>query len=251
MRTITLVSATFLLGSLACSSNGRSLSQERPVSTLSQALNAADADTAAADAATSSASQVGTAFPSHAAAASASLNTLRHLVARGDPQIRGFRSVEEVGQAAVSAPMPMFMVKSALRTYQRSQDPRTLMFDRQTMMYPVAVDGDVRTSVVVLKRADGLWEAVEFGNMNLVKAACGFRQRVITSRGIAETALSLVYVPMVEAYLLAHQEKGGLMMTPLNDTAGSALHAGDTYTAEDVFVALQPVAAQAPKIGND
>ncbi len=243
MKLHNLITATFLLGIGACSSPVGSVSEDGPVSKQDQALTASSPSSSAATATTRS---------SHAAAAAASLDTLARLVAKDEPKKRGFQSTAEVTSATLSAPLPVFMVGLYdLREYHPGQDPRPLLFDKQEVMYPISVSGEVRSSVVVKKRANGQWEPAEFGRMYVANAAHVGRQHVSRKRGIAEAALSLIEIPTVHARLLAHDERGVLMLTPIYDVPGTALHAGDTLPASEVFATLQPLAAQVdPSVPN-
>ena len=178
-----------------------------------------------------------------AEAASASLAPLKALVASGRPGSRGFRSAAEVGSASLAASFPVFFVAlNNLQAYQAGQDPRVLLIDKQEVMFPVLVDEEVRSSVVVRKRTDGLWEASEFGRGNVVKAVVGIRSSVVNKRQLANTDLSLVEIPTLHARLLAHDESGLLMLTPVFDVQGTDLHAGETRSAGEVLSALQPLA---------
>jgi hypothetical protein len=181
----------------------------------------------------------------HAAAATASLATLAELAAKGPPGRRGFNSIGEVQFATLATSLPVFMVRlDSLRAYQSGQDTRALLFDKQEVMYPITVNGEVRSSVVTRKRADGLWEAAAFGRGNVAKAVHIGRQGVSANRGIAESSVSLIEIPTLSARLLGHDERGVLMLTPVYDVPGTAFHAGETHSASEVFAALQPLAAQ-------
>jgi hypothetical protein len=95
---------------------------------------------------------------------------------------------------------------------------------------------------VVKKRGSGLWEAGEFGRGELVKALDTNRQVVLGKLGTKGTNPALVEIPTLGANLLAYSDNGVLMLEPLYDIQGTALHAGSVYLASDVFTALHPLA---------
>ena len=133
---------------------------------------------------------------------------------------------------------------NGLRGYQSNQDPHALLIDEQQTMYPLAINEEVRTSVVVKQRADGHWEAAEFGHMNLVKAAHARRRDVSVRRQVTEADLSLIEIPTLGAVFLGHDEKGAMMLTPVYDVPGTTLRSGETHRASEVFETLRPLAAQ-------
>ncbi len=131
-----------------------------------------------------------------------------------------------------------------LKVYQSGSDPRAMLVDKEEVLYPVAVGGDVRSSVVVRKRANGQWEAAEFGRGNMVKSVVAARLGVSTRMGIAETSFLLVEIPTLAARLVGYDVNGALMLTPVYDVPGTTLHGGVTYSASDVFTVLQPLAVR-------
>lgn len=177
----------------------------------------------------------------HAAVAAASLETLAHLVT---PQkLLGFKAATEVASGSLADPLPMFMVGlDALRTYRPGDDPRPLVLDQATALYPVIVGGEVRSSVL-FRKVDGDWKATQFGRANLAKFAHEGRRRVSAARGVAESGVSIVEIPTMSAQMLGHEEGGVPMLTALLDVPGTDIHAGATLRASDVFAKLQPLAA--------
>lgn len=176
------------------------------------------------------------------AVAAASLGTLAELVGKEQPERRGFRSLAEVQTATLAGFLLVFMVHlDSVSSYRPGQDVHALLIDKQEVMSPLAVGDEVRTSVVVKRRVDGRWEAAEFGHGKLVKAIHAGRRSVYKTRGITEENLALIEIPMLATHLLGHDENGVLMLTPLHDIAGTALHAWDTRDAREVFAMLQPL----------
>jgi hypothetical protein len=131
-----------------------------------------------------------------------------------------------------------------LIAYRPGQATRSLLRDKQEVMYPVTVGGEVRSSIVVKRRADGQWEPAEFRHGAAAKTADAARRNVSARRGIAGGNLVLVEIPALEARLLGHDEHGVLMLTPIDAVTGTALKAGETHSAAEVFSTLQPVALE-------
>jgi hypothetical protein len=185
----------------------------------------------------------GASAPTHAEAAAASLQTLAHLVSA--QQTLGFQSASEAASASVANPLPMFMVGlQPLRAYRAGDDPRSLLMDEGSFLYPVMASGSVRSSVVVRKVAGGGWKGTQFGRPTLAKSAVEGRTRVAATRGVAKSAVSYVEVPALLVRMLGHEESGVLMLTALLDVPGTDIRAGTTLPAADVFAKLQPNAVR-------
>jgi hypothetical protein len=182
----------------------------------------------------------GVSAATHAEAAAGALKTLAHLATA--QRSLGLRSESEAASASVAEPLAMFMVGlEPLRLYRAGDEPRALLVDEGSFLYPVTAGGDVRGSVVVRKAAGG-WKATQFGRAALAKAAVEGRSRVAATRGVAESAVSVVEVPALLVRLLGHDENGILMLTATGDVPGTDIHAGTMLPAADMFVKLQPSA---------
>jgi hypothetical protein len=181
----------------------------------------------------------------HAAAAHASLGTLANLVESDRPEKRGFKSTAEAKSSQLATAVPVYMVGlDKLSDYDSSQDPRELLLDLEEAMYPVTVGGEVKSAVFVRKRANGQWEAAEFGRANLAKAVHSHRGAVAARRRVAEADLKMVDIPSLGAKFLGHEEKGELILSAVNDVPGTTIKSGETRPARDVFSTLQPIAEQ-------
>ncbi len=242
MRHMTLMIAALLAGATACSSEGSAPGSSSNAARAAQPV--ASNAVVGPNRLTASAPGGGGA-PTHAAAASASIDTLAKLVSQGQPESRGFHSVDEVQAAVLAVPLPMYLLGLyPLRDYRTGQDPRALLIDEEAVLYPLTVGGEVRTSVVVKKRPGDVWEASSFGHANLAKAAHAGRRGVSAARGVAEGSMSLVDVPTLGARLLSHEENGVPMLTPLFDIPGTEFHARVTRRADEVLAALRTLAEQ-------
>jgi hypothetical protein len=181
---------------------------------------------------------------SHALAAAESLSVVKALVAKGRPRSRGFQSVDEVGAARLTHPLPMFMVGlDRLREY-KGGDVRALLIDEEQVMYPLAVNGQARAALVVRKRADGHYSASSFGDTVIAGMVQQARQGLTKARGIAESDFRLIAIPVMGAKFLGHEEGGALMLTALYDLPGTSFRQGEAHRAEEVLAAFQPLAAK-------
>ena len=235
-----ILTATLLVSLSACGSQSGSNTQDAPAVTEKQALTTAPTQPTAARS-----------MHPHDAALAA-LPTLHELVASGTPHRRGFRSVEEAKSATLADSLPMYMIGlSDLTAFRPGQNVRALLMDMQEQMFPLAVDGDVRTSVIVRKRTGDIWEATQFVHGPVGKAVHDSRANVSKARGIDATKLILIEIPALTTRLLGYDENGTLMVTPVYDVPGTSLHADGSYKASDVFALLQPLAAQVdPNVPN-
>ncbi len=235
-RTIFLTA--ILLGAAGCASRADSSAVDETPASKSVSTSAL-APTAASTPAATPTPRTGSA--THAAAATASLKTLAHLVS---PQkTLGFQSASEVASASLANPLRMVMVGlDPLKAYRAGDDARPLLLDEGTVIYPVTVGGDARSSVVV-RQENGVWKTTQFGRPVLAKLAHEGRARVTAARGVAESDVALVEIPTLSTRMLEHEEKGVPMLTALLDVPGTDLRAGTTLPAADVFAKLQPLAA--------
>lgn len=219
---LSILLTTILLGAAGCASHADST-----VSTETPASAPAPAPVSGA---------------AHATAAAAALKTLAGLVK--PEKTLGFHSPSEVALASLAEPLPMLMVGlNDLRGYRAGDDPRPLLRDEGTVMYPVTVGGEVRSSVI-LRRVNGDWKATQFGRSNLAGFAQAGRKQVASARRVPESGVSLVEIPTMSARMLEHEENGVPMLTSLLDVPNTDLRAGMTLTAAGVFAKLQPLAAQ-------
>jgi hypothetical protein len=180
----------------------------------------------------------------HAEVANGSLRTLHALVQSGNPKLRGFQSADEVSTATLAVPLRMVMIGlNSVRAYRSGDDPRALLIDEESVMYPVVVAGEVRSSIVVRRRA-GAWEAAAFGNASLAQASVTGRQQIEANREVSGLDTFLVEIPALSVRMLGHDEGGTSMLTPLDDVKGSDLRAGQTLPAAEVLAKLVPLAQQ-------
>lgn len=241
MRYVTQFAASVLLCAVACSVDGESgeVLDNSLHSGAGAAMGAGVADTYKTRVA--AASTLDTTMP-QAKAAIEGVGKLAELVSNS-PEMRGFRSVEELGAAVIEHPMPTYFVGvNALRAYEEGQDPHQLLTDRRMEMFPVTVAGEVRTAVFVDNMGGDRWKAGMWGYRKLASAAHEHRRRVMATRGLSSDRLLLVEMPSLSARFLGHDEDGQLMLTPLQDVPRTTFRAGETRQAREIVTVLQPIA---------
>lgn len=156
----------------------------------------------------------------------------------------GFRSVDEARLAAADAPVAVYMVRlDQLRAFQPAQDPRELLMDLQTAVYPVRVGGEVR-GVLELHRQGDAWRPRSIGNPAHGRILDGVRGRVAAAHRVAAESFIEVRIPALNAYFLGHEGKGDLLLTPMLDDEALGLKAGQALPAAELFQLLQPRALQ-------
>jgi hypothetical protein len=99
-------------------------------------------------------------------AAQQALATFPKLVTPANLQALGFQSTNELLALQIADPLPMFRLRmDQLSGYRTNQDPNGLLLDTRSVLFPVTVTQQVRSSVLVRKHPDR-WKAVSFGGRN-------------------------------------------------------------------------------------
>jgi hypothetical protein len=169
-------------------------------------------------------------------AAEEALKTLEELVTQENYEAMGFTSPDEVSKAQLGAPMTVYRVQlDQLREYAPGEtEPEALLVDVSRALYPVTVDGEVRSSVAV-EGPEGEWRGTDFGAPSLIKALSQYRQ--------SESDF-VVHVGFVGLYFVGLQNEEGLLLTPLLDDPDLGFVAGEPLPADEVFRALLPIAQE-------
>ena len=88
----------------------------------------------------------------------------------GEEPDYGFATAEEARRAQLGEPFRLHVVTpTALRTWQPGEDAATLLSETDMWYFPIAVDGVVR-SILVVDRTPAGWEAVSLGYAPLAAA---------------------------------------------------------------------------------
>jgi len=175
------------------------------------------------------------AMPQASEAASHALGVLRQLVTAENYRAMGFDSPDEVRQAEVGDPLPVANIElEDLRKYQPGPDPASLIKETNQTVYPVTVNGAVKSSLTLVKTATG-YEPAAFGNSDVAKRLGRYRQA-------GGPKAIVVRVPALNFYFVGQQTPEGLVLTPIVSDPRLRLAEGQPVAAEQVLTELVPVA---------
>jgi hypothetical protein len=166
-------------------------------------------------------------------AAQGGLATLRQLVTDQNFREMGFDSRDDVGRAAVAPPWTMFNIGlDQLKRYQRGADVNALLTASAETIFPVTVNGQVKSSITVTK-ADAGFKPSSFGNAALVKAIAPHTQAA---------GSFIVRVPAFNMYYVGTRVDGRLMLTAIIDDTRMKTQVGVAVPAEQVLEELARIA---------
>jgi hypothetical protein len=167
------------------------------------------------------------------AAASDALGVLRKLINEQNYKGMGFDSVDEVKQAELAPPLDVYNIGlDQLRAYKVGENADSLLTKTSETIYPVAVNGQVKSSVTIVKKNEG-YQPSSFGNAPIVKDLTRYRK---------EESDFAVRVPALNMYFLARHVENHLLLTPIVEDPRLKLHAGEAVPAETVLEQLVPIA---------
>lgn len=177
--------------------------------------------------------------------ASRSFSTLQKIVTEQNFKTMGFESVAEVTSATLGQPIHVYMVQlDDLRAYKQGIDPNTLLKSLNKEIFPVLVNEQVRSSVIVEKVREK-WNVTSFGAPKLIKLLSKAQKDISGVTGTPLNSYFAVHVAALNAYYIGHRaEDNKLTLTTIFDDSTLKLPAGKSIPAEDAFAALVPIAKQ-------
>jgi len=168
-------------------------------------------------------------------AASNAIATFQKLVTEQNYKTLGFSSLDEVKNAVLAAPLPMFDIGlDRLKSYQAGQDANALLIASPETIYPVTVGGQVRSSVTVIKKESG-YTTAGFGKAEIVKGLSRYRSDNMPNA-------FAVRVPALSLYFLGNRVDNRLMLTPISEDSRVPFRVGVAVPAEEVVKAIVPLA---------
>jgi hypothetical protein len=180
--------------------------------------------------------------PDAQTAATRALEPLRKLVTPENARDMGFESVSEAANAALGEPIRVQMVRlDALRSYTAGADPGPLLTEVNRVLYPVTVNNQVRSSVIV-EGSGGQWTFSSFGGPALVRQVSRYRTDITNRLKPAADSVTVVHVSALNLYFLGYRVDNRLLLTPLENHPTYKLEAGASVPADEVFAALAPFA---------
>ncbi|HWB85422.1 MAG TPA: hypothetical protein VG675_14865 [Bryobacteraceae bacterium] len=166
-------------------------------------------------------------------AARNALATLQKLVTAQNYRTMGFESVDEVKSAALGQPLALVQIGlDQLKAFRPGGNVNSLMQSSPETIYPVTVNGQVRSSVTVSKSASG-YAPSSFGNADIVKSLSRYRQ---------SPDAFVVRVPALNLYFLGSRVENRVMLTPIVEDNRLKLQPGVPAPAEQVIEQLVPIA---------
>jgi hypothetical protein len=154
----------------------------------------------------------------------------------------GLRSPQDFEQAELGKPLPMYLVRlDELAGYSPTADPRILLKDMNSFIYPISVGTQVKSSVQVAKM-EGKWKAVAIGRSGFIKSVMESLSRIEKSEGKDE---KLVEIPGLNAYFIGWSRGDDLVLTPLADDSALGLKVGNDLSAKATFGKLSEEAKKA------
>lgn len=189
--------------------------------------------------------QAAQATDARAAKAARALQELPDIVNKDNHRSLGFASAEEARAGKLGDAIPVFMIRlDALQKY-RGEDPGRLLTDVQRAVYPVEVDGQVRTTVE-LHAVNGRWEVARMGGAQKIRAMDKQRRSTMKARSLRGSDFFEVRIPALNLSFLGHHDEDGLRLTPLADDASLKLQAGRSVLASELLTQLVPLAQATP-----
>jgi hypothetical protein len=163
-----------------------------------------------------------------------SLGTLRAL-ASANPSALGLKSSDEASDAHLETPRVVYAIRlDSLRAYTSTTNIENLLVP-QKILYPVKLQGQVRSSVELEKRG-AEWKAVTFGNGSLAS-------RLIDAAPAGDPDWFVVTIPALNVVFRGSNSGSQVQLTPVFDDNVLGLRAGQTRPATEVLAALA-IAAQ-------
>ncbi|HTZ89987.1 MAG TPA: hypothetical protein VMA71_06590 [Alloacidobacterium sp.] len=166
-------------------------------------------------------------------AAANAIGVLQKLVNEQNYKSLGFASLDEVKEARLGQPMEVYNIGvEKLKNYQSGQDPNSLLTTSEETIYPVTVDGIVRSGVTLVHKEQG-FEPSSFGNAEIVKRLAGYRQ---TPDDFA------VRIPALNLYFVGRYVETRIVVAPIVNDPRLKVRAGEAAPLEVVVDQLRPYA---------
>jgi len=152
----------------------------------------------------------------------------------------GFASAQEASRATLGVPLQIQMSKLlSLKQFTRKSDAQSFIIDTGSTIYPLLVEGKVKSSLTVTKdRKTKRWHTTEWGSPKLI----GLIER---ARGMRpQSSLVVLISPQNPLGLrfIGERQTGKLLLTPIANIPRISLEAGEQRPAREIFLRLVPVA---------
>jgi len=169
-------------------------------------------------------------------AANTAIGVLQKMVTDQNYRAMGFDSLDQVKQAQLGAPLPVFdLGLNQLKEYKPGTNPDTLLAQSSRTIYPVTVNGEVKSSVTINHGERG-YQASSFGNADIVKSLSRYRRTEAPGNDF------VVRVPAFNMYYIGRRVDSRLLLVPIIEDPRLKLKPGEAVPAETVLEQLVPLA---------
>jgi hypothetical protein len=148
----------------------------------------------------------------------------------------GLQSIE-VDKAELQKPLPIYLVKAEqLASYVDTEDPKDLLTDIHSFVYPISVAGAVKSSMQV-DQSGGEWRMVAVGRPLFIKNVVSSVDKA--GPGAAGAEARIVEIPALNMYFVAWMKGKDIILAPVGDNSVLNLKAGQQLPATQVFAKLR------------
>lgn len=175
-------------------------------------------------------------------AAAKGLKDLQQLATTSPSGQFGLQSIE-IDKVELQKPLPVYLVKAEqLASYVDGKNPKDLLTDIHSFVYPVSVAGTVKSSMQIEESA-GEWRMVAVGRPVFIKNVVSSVDKAGPGAAGAETRI--VEIPALNMYFVAWIKGEDISLAPIDDNAVLNLKAGQQLPATKVFAKLRESAKKA------
>jgi hypothetical protein len=178
-------------------------------------------------------------------AAREALRMFSSLVTAGNAREMGFDKVPDPASLSLGQRLPIFYIRQdALKAFSAGNDVRKLLVDGEEFLYPVIMDGQTVSSVVVAKQ-EGAWRFRSLGSHNLVKVLVAIRGRQAGVSGNEASSYFIVSIPGMNQMFIGHYDtETKLMLTAVHDSVEFGVAGSGMQPAEEMMLAMVPLAKE-------
>lgn len=166
----------------------------------------------------------------------------------------GFLSVAEAADSNTALGPPFAIVRlqiDLLRNFQLNTDPTTVVVFGREFIYPITVEGQVRSSLTVTEirsdsQSDPTWRPTVWGSSHLIR----FLDKARKNSGVCSSCFTLA-IPELSRYYLGNMVADKFLIIPLHSEPTLNLQEGVPIAAEVVFYKLiRELAPSTSESGN-
>jgi hypothetical protein len=178
-------------------------------------------------------------LPTAEAAAAKALADLQFVTNKQNFGELGFASLAEVATSQLGEPLTIFEIaRDRIRAYVHGTPVEGLLIRSRETLYPVVVQGVVKSSVSIVQEPGGFRPSM-LGGPVVMKALALYRRH---DGGVSDV---VVRIPSLNLLFLGRRKNGDLRLVPVFDIPEIHLLANQDMPAEQVLDQLVPLARAA------